>query len=321
MVRHFKIRRAVYQDIHQIAELMDQAKEGMKHPEWFVSDDAAWIEAHVEKQGFIMAAETEDRKIAAFFIVAFPEADEKNLGHEILLADQELLLVAHMDSVAVSPKYRGNHLQGQLLEAAEKELEGYPHKYLLCTVHPDNHASLHTMLRYGYVIVATKEKYHGRLRHILYKKKETSLKEKPNILVSACLLGVHCRYNGKGVMEPALKEMMNQANLIPVCPEILGGLATPRTPAERVGDRVLTQKGEDVTQAYEKGARETLALAQLYGCSLAVLKERSPSCGSGMVYDGMFTGTLKKGDGVTAELLKEHGIRVTGESTIQKRGV
>ena len=119
-------------------------------------------------------------------------------------------------------------------------------------------------------------------------------------------------------MEPALKEMMNQANLIPVCPEILGGLATPRTAAERVGDYVLTRQGEDVTTAYQKGAKETLALAKIYGCDLAVLKERSPSCGCGMIYDGTFTGTLTKGDGVTAELLKQHGICVVGESEIPK---
>lgn len=137
-----------------------------------------------------------------------------------------------------------------------------------------------------------------------------------NILVSACLMGVECRYNGKGVLEPKLKELMKDHHLIPVCPEIMGGLATPRTPAERRLGRVITKEGEDVTDAYEKGAGEVLRLARLYACRAAVLKERSPSCGRGRIYDGTFTGTLTEGDGVCGECLEAHGIKVYGESQI-----
>ena len=137
-----------------------------------------------------------------------------------------------------------------------------------------------------------------------------------NILVSACLLGVECRYNGRGVLIPQAEELLSRHHLIPVCPEILGGLATPRIPAERVGTGVITRDGGDVTAAYEKGAGDVLKLAQLYGCQAAILKERSPSCGSGQVYDGTFTGTLTEGDGVCAACLKEHGIRVYGESQV-----
>lgn len=135
-----------------------------------------------------------------------------------------------------------------------------------------------------------------------------------NVLVSACLVGVHCRYNEKGVRDEAVIGLMEDANLIPVCPELLGGLATPRDPAERVENRVVTNSGIDVTAQYAKGAEETLQLAQLYGCCCAMLKERSPSCGRGRIYDGTHTGTLKDGDGVTVELLKDHGIPVFGES-------
>lgn len=138
-----------------------------------------------------------------------------------------------------------------------------------------------------------------------------------NILVSACLLGVECRYNGKGVVEPGLKALMKDHCLIPVCPEIMGGLSTPRIPAERRMDRVITKDGEDVTAAYEKGAGEVLKLARLFGCGAAVLKERSPSCGRGLIYDGTFTGTLTEGKGVCAECLEAHGIKVFGESRIQ----
>ena len=134
-----------------------------------------------------------------------------------------------------------------------------------------------------------------------------------NILVSACLLGTPCRYNGKGVLDPQVEALMREHHLVPVCPEILGGLATPRTPAERVGDRVRTEDGTDVTAAYERGAREALRLARLFGCQAAVLKEKSPSCGAGQIYDGTFTRTLTHEDGVTAKFLKEHGICVLGD--------
>lgn len=137
-----------------------------------------------------------------------------------------------------------------------------------------------------------------------------------NILVSACLLGVECRYDGKGALEPRLEKLMKEHHLIPVCPEIMGGLAIPRTPAERMGDRVITKKGEDVTDAYERGAAEVLKLGLLYGCTVAVLKERSPSCGKGRIYDGTFTRTLSEGRGVCAECLESQGIKVYGESRI-----
>lgn len=135
-----------------------------------------------------------------------------------------------------------------------------------------------------------------------------------NILVSACLLGINCRYDGGGGKNEAVAELMKDHHLIPVCPEQLGGMATPREPAERRGGRVLNKAGEDVTEYYMRGARETLKLAKLYNCKYAVLKERSPSCGCGFIYDGTFSGNKKPGDGVTAELLKSQGITVLGES-------
>ena len=144
-------------------------------------------------------------------------------------------------------------------------------------------------------------------------------KRNMNILVSACLLGVECRYDGRGVLVSQAEELLSRHHLIPVCPEIMGGLATPRTPAERVGAEVITRDGEDVTAAYEKGAGEVLKLAQLYGCQAAILKERSPSCGNGVIYDGTFQGKRIPGDGKTTELLKKHGIQVAGESDFMTR--
>ena len=138
-----------------------------------------------------------------------------------------------------------------------------------------------------------------------------------NILVSACLLGLNCRYNGTGVLREEFEKYKQEYNLIPVCPEIFGGMMTPRDPAEIVNHRVVNSCGEDVTKYYEKGATEVLKLAYFYDCKLAILKERSPSCGSGQIYDGSFTGNLISGNGVTAELLMKNGITVIGETQIE----
>ena len=136
------------------------------------------------------------------------------------------------------------------------------------------------------------------------------------ILVSACLMGVGCRYDGKSNQLPQLEQLMKQHTCIPVCPEIFGGLPTPRVPAERQGSKIMTQDGQDVTQQFVRGTAEVLRLADLYHCKAALLKERSPSCGCGQIYDGTFTKTLTEGDGLTAEMLKRKGIAVYGESQI-----
>ena len=117
------------------------------------------------------------------------------------------------------------------------------------------------------------------------------------ILVSACLLGCACRYDGQSKPYPLAQELAKRGLAVPVCP---------------------MNDGRDVTAEYRRGAEEALRLARLYGCTAAVLKEKSPSCGCGRVYDGTFSGTLTDGDGVTAELLKENGIRVYGESELEK---
>ena len=136
------------------------------------------------------------------------------------------------------------------------------------------------------------------------------------ILVSACLLGAACKYSGGDNLCPQVAAIVQNHALVPVCPEQLGGLPTPRTPAERQGDRVVTKDGRDVTDAYLRGAQEALKLAKLFGCDTAILKARSPSCGARAIYDGSFTGTVVPGDGVTAELLQASGIRVLTETEL-----
>ena len=136
------------------------------------------------------------------------------------------------------------------------------------------------------------------------------------IVVSACLLGVSCRYDGKSKPNRDILELMKKHTLIPICPEQLGGLATPRVPAERCKNKVIRKDGVDVTKEYEKGAMEALNIAKLYNCDMAILKEKSPSCGSIKIYDGSFSKTLIDGKGTTAELFEKNGIKVIGESMI-----
>lgn len=133
---------------------------------------------------------------------------------------------------------------------------------------------------------------------------------KEKILVSSCLLGLNCRYDGGNNYSKEVEEFIKNYEVIPICPEIMGGLPTPRTPSERQADRVINKDGKDVTEQYEKGARECLFLAQKYDVKKALLKLRSPSCGSKEIYDGTFSHTIIEGDGVTAELFKKNGIEV-----------
>lgn len=134
-----------------------------------------------------------------------------------------------------------------------------------------------------------------------------------NILVSACLLGRSCRYDGKSKPCKAAIDLSKKHNLIPVCPEMDGGLSCPRTPCERVGDKVVSKNGEDRTFEYNKGAEIAVETAKKYGCKYAIMKAKSPACSSTEIYDGSFSGTLVKGNGVAAELLKNNGIIVFTE--------
>lgn len=138
------------------------------------------------------------------------------------------------------------------------------------------------------------------------------------ILVSACLLGNDCKYNGGNNYTPAVEDLKEHFEIVPVCPECFGGLEIPRPPSEIVGDRVLSKSGADVTDQYNAGAKECLYIAQELNCPLAVLKERSPSCGCGKIYDGTFTGTTIDGNGITTQLLLDNDIQVFGESQISK---
>jgi uncharacterized protein YbbK (DUF523 family) len=145
------------------------------------------------------------------------------------------------------------------------------------------------------------------------------------MVCSACLLGIECNYRGGSNLNSRVLKLLDKNILIPVCPEQLGGLPTPRENAEIVGDgymvldgrgKVVTCSGKDVTQYFVKGAMETLRIVKLYGIGSAILKQCSPSCGSGKIYDGTFSERLVSGDGVTTALLKRNGVKVFSEEDI-----
>lgn len=138
------------------------------------------------------------------------------------------------------------------------------------------------------------------------------------VLVSACLLGVNCKYSGGNNLCSGLEALKEKYQFIPVCPEQLGGLSTPRPPAECQGNSVINRQGLDVTEQFQKGAEEALKIGSMFGCQIAILKSRSPSCGSGTIYDGTFSGTTISGDGVTAKLLMKNGYTICTEENLSE---
>lgn len=131
--------------------------------------------------------------------------------------------------------------------------------------------------------------------------------------ISACLCGVICRYDAKCKPNEKALELYKSGEAILVCPEQAGGLSVPRSPCEIVGDKIISRDGKDCTKQYTDGAEKVLEMCKKHGVKKALLKQNSPSCGTSHIYDGTFTGTLIEGEGVTARLLREHGIEVMGE--------
>ena len=129
------------------------------------------------------------------------------------------------------------------------------------------------------------------------------------IAVSACLLGENCKYNGENNYSSVLEKILENHDVLKICPEVLGGLPTPRLPAEIVKGLVLTKDGRSVDKEFRKGAEKALELVKKSGANLVVLQSRSPSCGVGKIYDGSFTGKLIEGDGIFVMELNKEGIK------------
>jgi len=144
-----------------------------------------------------------------------------------------------------------------------------------------------------------------------------TLPDGTRIGVSACLLGVRCKYDGtSNYTAEAVRGLAERYTLIPVCPEQLGGLTTPRPPAEILNGRVITKDGLDVTESFQRGAEETLEIFKVLKLEAAILKEGSPSCGSSLIYDGTFTGVKIPGMGLTVRVLRDQGVAVISEKAL-----
>ncbi len=139
-------------------------------------------------------------------------------------------------------------------------------------------------------------------------------KPREKIICSACLLGINCRYNGRTKISERVVELSEESELIPVCPEQLGGLPTPRPPVEIRDGCAFDETGREVSEYFQKGAKEVLKIAKANGATKAILKQRSPSCGSGQLK--MLSGQIIKGDGITAALLKANGVEVLSEEDL-----
>lgn len=138
------------------------------------------------------------------------------------------------------------------------------------------------------------------------------------IMVSACLLGYNVKYDGKSNLNSELIEFLKDYEIISICPEVMGGLSIPRVPSEIKGNKVINKDNIDVTKEFTMGAEKTLEIAKENNIKVAILKERSPSCGSTNIYDGSFTNNIINGQGITAKLLIENGIKVFNENNYKE---
>ena len=138
------------------------------------------------------------------------------------------------------------------------------------------------------------------------------------ILISACLLGNNCRYDGGNCFLDEINSLKDKVQFVPVCPEVLGGLTIPRHPSEIVKDKVINIIGEDVSNNYILGSQKALEIYEKEKCLCAIFKQRSPSCGFGQIYDGSFKGKIIEGKGITAKLFLEKGIKIYSENDLDK---
>lgn len=141
---------------------------------------------------------------------------------------------------------------------------------------------------------------------------------KETLLVSSCLLGNNCKYNGGNNLSEEVIKLKDKYDIISVCPEVFGGLSVPRISCEIKGDKVINKSGIDVTKEFIEGAKKTLDIAKKCRCKKAIFKDKSPACGINYVYDGTFESKIIEGQGIATKLLIENGIKVYSEKEIKK---
>ena len=165
----FLMREASEQDLSKVMEMMQEVANDSEHKEWFMPSDEEFVKRHLQEEGFTILAESQEGKLAGFFIVVYPN-EQENLGKYLDFTPEELKKVVVMDTAVVSANFRGFGLQRKMLEEAEKRIDAKTYEMAMCTVHPDNHYSLKNMEKYGYQVQKTVQCYGGRTRYVLMKK-------------------------------------------------------------------------------------------------------------------------------------------------------
>lgn len=171
-IMEFLIEKAAVGDYQAMADVIGAVWQQLERKDWFIAGDSEYTYAMLQEENGIgyKAVETDSGNLAGIFIAAFPGIGEENLGRDIGLSEAELEKVAHMETIAILPRYRGYGLQYSMMQNAEAELKKRGYRYLMCTIHPENIYSKNNAIRQGYEVILTREKYGGYLRDILLKK-------------------------------------------------------------------------------------------------------------------------------------------------------
>ncbi len=313
------IRRAKPEEAQAIIEfyhdLIDTMKDRAVRPAWeknvypMLSDIREAAE-----NGWLYIAVQEDGEIAGAVVINDRQPQGYSDVHWTVRTDA--VAVVHL--LASKPRLHGQGIGRKLLEQAVKAALDMNADVIRLDTLPYNIPSRHLYESFGFRYCGDLDLFYPDVGTRPFSMYEYDLRNRRKIFVSACLAGEHCRWDGGTNLVPAIKELVDSGKAIAICPEELGGLPTPRSPSECIGNRVVSSEGTDVTAEFRCGAERALWVCNNEGCKLAVLKSKSPSCGKGVIHNGLFDGGLVPGNGVTAQLLMESGVAVMTEQEWQE---
>ena len=271
------------------------------------------------ENGWLYVAVQEDREIIGAVVVN----DRQGQGYSDVDWPIPTDAVAVIHLLASKPNLHGQGIGRKLLEQARKAALDMNADVIRLDTLPYNAPARHLYESFGFNYCGDLDLSYPSVGTIPFSMYEYDLGRNRKILVSACLAGEYCRWDGGTNLVPEIKALVDSGNAVAVCPEELGGLPMPRLPCERLGGSVVNSEGANVTAEFRYGAEEALWICKEHGCKLAILKSKSPSCGKGLIHNGLFDGGLVPGNGVTAQLLMEDGVTVLTEqdwlSTIRRR--
>lgn len=291
-------------------DLIDAVKDRPIRPTWtkgvypLLSDlqeaaENGWLYIAVQEDGEIIGAVVvNDRQGQGYSDVDWP-------------VSTDAVAVVHL--LASKPSLHGQGIGRKLLEQARKAALEMNADVIRLDTLPYNTPARHLYESVGFLCCGELEIYYPSSGKVPFAMYEYDLGRDRKNLVSACLAGEYCRWDGGTNLVPEINALVDSGKAVTVCPEEMGGLPTPRLPSERIGGRVVNNEGTDVTSEFRYGAEEALWVCKKHGCKLAVLKSKSPSCGKGLIHNGLFDGGLVPGNGVTAQLLMENGVTVMTE--------